>query len=396
MERTGYLRWVKNMDVCIAGLKQERYFDFINSAAAGDDARFRTFFEDEDFVEWQSAKSAPVKDRRENRFRKSNPWGHPDLRRAIAARYMFDPEGIVLTAGASLAMFIVCRALLKNGDGVLIEVPTYDPFIAAASTAADIKVYPLHRRPPDFELDIDEIERYFSSETLKMVILSNLHNPTGHFTEAVTLSGLAKLAESFDVPVVFDEVFRDLGPSEYRSSLPPAPAAQMSTNFISISSLSKSYGLGLLRCGWILAGERYRRRIAESQVEIENIGSQLTQALSAKVIENIDHFKNASLNQIQLNRKVLQECLEGPLQDGHLSGDIPSYGTMYFPAVSASRDVDSLVGRLAEKNVFVVPGKFFGAPRHIRIGFGGFVEEVSLRDGLNIIAEELKASGQSS
>jgi aspartate/methionine/tyrosine aminotransferase len=81
------------------------------------------------------------------------------------------------------------------------------------------------------------------------------------------------------------------------------------------------------------------------------------------------------------NRKILRHHLEPLLSDGVLSGEIPEHGCVYFPEVVGADDTNELVDSLAkDHNVFVVPGRFFGCPGHIRIGFGA--EPTNLENAL--------------
>ena len=70
-------------------------------------------------------------------------------------------------------------------------------------------------------------------------------------------------------------------------------------------------------------------------------------------------------------RPVVERHIEALVADGLLAGDLPPYGCMYFPRVVGVDDTRALAQRLlAEFDVLVAPGEYFGAPGHIRIGFG--------------------------
>jgi DNA-binding transcriptional MocR family regulator len=72
-----------------------------------------------------------------------NHEGYVPLNEAIAARYAVNPDGVVTAQGASMANFLTMATLLERGDEVLIEKPTYEPFLAAASyLGANIKRFP--------------------------------------------------------------------------------------------------------------------------------------------------------------------------------------------------------------------------------------------------------------
>src|SRR5436190_862725 len=168
------------------------------------------------------------------------------LRQAIGERYGVPAEQVVTADGTSMANMLAMAAIIAPGDEVLIERPTYEPLIAVASfLGADIKRF--ERRPESgFRLDPSAVERAMTPRT-RLVVLTNLHNPSGVLADEPALRAIGELAARSDALVLIDEVYLD------SASAPTRSAIHLGERFVCTNSLTKVYGLSGIRCGWILA-----------------------------------------------------------------------------------------------------------------------------------------------
>ena len=127
------------------------------------------------------------------------------LRKRIADRYGVVVENVVAADGTSMANFLAMAALISPGDEVLIEHPTYDPILAAASFLG-ASVTRFERKPTDaFRLDPAQVEPHLSPST-RLIVITNLHNPSGDLAEEAELRALGRLAVSVGARVLIDEV----------------------------------------------------------------------------------------------------------------------------------------------------------------------------------------------
>ena len=311
-----------------------------------------------------------------------NSWGHPALIESIGDRYRLAPENIAPTIGVSNGIYLTCRALLEPGDSAIIESPGYEPLVAAADFIG-AKIDFIKRRPFDYAIDPDELADKISSST-KLIIISNLHNPSGAFIGNEQLLDLLEAAQSRNphIKIIVDEVYRDLVPD-----IGP-PAAALDDTFISLNSLTKVYGLGALHCGWIIADSETISRIRQLQVLVEGSGVRLIEALSAFIIENLEKYLNRSLEILSQNRAIARQLVEPLINSDIIKGDIPTHGCVYFPKIGGVPDSEQLTDFLAKQhNLFVVPGRFFGEPSHIRIGLGG--ETKKFESSLQLFANSI-------
>ena len=168
------------------------------------------------------------------------------LRDAIAHRYQVSPDQVVAADGTSMANFLAMATMISPGDEVLIERPTYEPLVRAASfLGAQIKRF--DRNPSDaFALDPEIVDRNMSDRT-RLIVVTNLHNPSCALAGEQELRAIGDLASQRGAHILIDEVYLDSAAAAQRS------AVHLGPEFVCTSSLTKVYGLSGLRCGWILA-----------------------------------------------------------------------------------------------------------------------------------------------
>jgi hypothetical protein len=307
-------------------------------------------------------------------FKQPNAWGHPHLVEGIANNYGISSDRILITTGASLGMVMVCQTFLKKGDHVIVEHPVYEPLLAATDSLG-ARISLLKRRAEqDYQIDLNELDSLVTPQT-KLIILSNLHNPSSVWLEDKLLQEIVTTAKKYneEIKVVIDEVYHDFVKTQQR------PAALLDDSFISINSLSKVYGLGLLRCGWILAAPTTIDKIRRQGILAGNFGSRLTETLASLVFDNLAEYDSHWSAITAQNRTIVQEVLSPLLEQELLVGKIPTTGCIFFPQIAGLSDTRSFTQALAnQQQVFVVPGYFFGAPAYIRISFGGKAEELQI------------------
>jgi aspartate/methionine/tyrosine aminotransferase len=292
-------------------------------------------------------------------------WGYPPLIESISERYGVDRSWIVPTGGVSNSLYLVCSEFLGSRGHVVIETPCYRPLeIVPAMTGAAIGR--ITRRSPDYSVDPDEVGRVVKAET-QLIILSNLHNPTCAHLDDELLIEVADAARSINpqILILVDEVYHDFVTENQKS------AALLDSCFISMNSLTKVYGLGSLHVGWIIARPDVAERIAGMFVPVEGSGSRVRDLVASRIVGRLDQYLDRSVKLTNANRGILGSALAELLDRGILEGNVSSVGCTYFPRLRGVDTTDEICRRLAEEDsVYVVPGRFFDAPGHVRIGYG--------------------------
>lgn len=323
--------------------------------------------------------SEPITDRYTSVFVSGNPFVMEQLSRA----YSIGMDCILPTTGATGALSLLYRAYLEPGDHVLVETPGFDLFEDIAHVLS-AQVDCFDREGDRFEIDPDEIESRIQKNT-RLIVMTNLHNPSGMQTTDSVLLEVARIAEQHEIKVIVDEVYGDyIGPDARTHS-----AARLSPNLVSVSSLTKIYGLSTLRCGWIVASPEVLAPVRALSDQFEFGVSKLSHAVAALVMEKSDAFDAYWQDVIARSRPIMEKHFRGWQSEGLVTGLLPDYGCIAFPRITGIDDTMSLSTWLADRyGVIVVPGELFRAKGHVRIGFA--LAEQELEKALSHFTEGLK------
>jgi aspartate/methionine/tyrosine aminotransferase len=321
--------------------------------------------------------SGPVTSRYTSAFN-----GNPYVIAQLTQRYGVPDNNVLCATGASGALSLIYRALLRPGERVLVETPGFDLFHTIAASGR-LGVDHFRRHGDDFALDLDEIAARITPAT-RLIVLSNLHNPSGMALDQATLAAVGNLAEARGIHVVVDEVYADY----VDEALRPAPAATLSPAFISINSLTKSHGLSTLRCGWIVAADGQMKHIRALAEDTEFGVSNLAHAAAALVLEQPEPFVQYRQDIMRKARPIIESYHAHWSGQGLLSGQLPAFGCIAFPRLTGIDDTVAFSEWLADRcGVIVAPGEYFGAAGHIRIGFARAPADVDY--GLQALTEGL-------
>ncbi len=310
-------------------------------------------------------------------------YGYDPLLERLAHHTGAPQKCIVTASGTSMANHLAMAALLEPGDEVLIEQPTYGLLLDVAHYLR-ARVERLQRRFENgFAVDLNELEKSVSPKT-RLIVLTNLHNPTGVLIPAETIRAIGEIASRHGTHVLMDEVYLEMlfdetAPGSFRIG------QSFETNpFIVTSSLTKAYGLSGLRCGWILASTQLARRMWLLNDLFAASAAHTAERMSVMALDRLPEFRARAEAILQVNRKLLDEFLD---RRNDLECVRPSAGTIAFPRLTRG-DAEAFFKFLRDKyETTVVPGRFFEMPQHFRIGIGGDTSE--LRSGLERISAAL-------
>ncbi len=316
--------------------------------------------------------------------------GDPRLRTLIAAQGEgLSPDDVLVTTGAAGALFIISTALLSPSDHLVVVRPNYATNIETPRTiGCEISFIDLDF-DLSFALDPDRVKAAIRPNT-KLVSVTCPHNPTGTSLTRADLDALIAITAQAGCRLLVDETYRDL---YFDAPLPVA--ASLADHVISVSSLSKAYGIPGVRTGWLVTRDKqafYSFLAAKEQINI--CGSVIDEWVSASVLEQRDTFLAKLRVDMHKRRDIVRQWVESePLIDWAP----PSGGVVCFPRVNAANfDADSFYRRLLEENgTYVGPGHWFEMPRNFfRVGYLWPLEH-ELRDGLTAISTALRANWRS-
>jgi aspartate/methionine/tyrosine aminotransferase len=307
-----------------------------------------------------------------------NSYGYPPLQSAIAEYHGVDPECVVEAAGTSMANHLAMAAVLESGDEVLIEHPAYGPILDVARyLGAEVKRFS-RAEENGWAVDPADIRHSIMPNT-RLIVITNLHNPTSVLTSDSVLREVGDIARSIEAHVLVDEVYLD---AVYEGT--PQTSFHLGPEFVVTSSLTKVYGVSGLRCGWILARPDLAtkmRRLNDLYAATEVYPGEL---LSVAAFKHLDLLRERARRIVEADRKLLRDFLA---RQSAISAVRTDWGTTSFLRLQEG-NADFFLERLrSEFDTSAVPGRFFEMPDDFRIGMG--VNTEMFAEGLKRIGHTL-------
>ncbi len=304
------------------------------------------------------------------------PYGDPRLIEAIAARYSVDPAGVVPLPGTSMANFVAVAANIERGDTVLVELPTYECLPRAVEFFGGCVRTFDRREDARYAPDLQQVEVGLRAGA-RAVMVSDLHNPSGLRLSESDRQALVNLTLRYGAALIIDEVYLDAAYLAGRAPL--HTAATLGPHITVTNSLTKVYGLGPVRAGWLIGSPQVaeRARNACDYLMVNNASTSMN--LGARALSNIARLEQRSRKIHAAAWPILHEWLERRPHLRCTGNDGAVFVLIRLPdGLNAAPFVDHLV---RWHDTLVVPGSFFQLPGHIRLGFA--VEPELLREGLS-------------
>jgi aspartate/methionine/tyrosine aminotransferase len=307
------------------------------------------------------------------------------LRENLAAQYTGSTvDQIEVTNGTSEANYLLALAILRDGDEVAFQVPTYMQLWGVPrSLGATVNTFRL-RIDQDWEPDWDEFERAVNPKT-RLVYISNPNNPTGSVLTDAAMQRIVRRCESVGAYLLADEVY--LGAEIHRERT--RSFWGMSDRVIVTSGLSKAYGIPGVRIGWIVGPKEF---VAEAwtQHDYLTIGpNKISDAVARIAVqpENREKLYARTRAILQQNLPVMRAW--AATFEGFLTFREPEAGALCLMRYDSTIPSYDLCERIrVNQSVLIVPGAHLGLEGFIRVWLGGTPEFLS--EGLRRIGVELR------
>lgn len=305
--------------------------------------------------------------------------GSPSLRANIAALYgTVGPDDVIVHAGAEEAILNLCLAILEKGDRVVVNMPCYQS-LAEIPRALGAEVLPWNFRIESdrWFLDPEDLARFLDpvsgGKPVKLVVLNTPHNPTGALMRRDEFDRVIELCRRSGSILLCDEVYRMLE-QDPGKRLPAACDAY--ENGISLSVLSKSWGLAGLRIGWLAS---HRRDIIDAVATIKDYNSICasgpSEVLAGIALRNADLITGRNRALCTANITLLDRFFSS--HETMFDWIPPEAGSIAFPRLEPKggrfgSDAAAFAKALLHATgVLLLPGSLYGEyPAHFRIGFG--------------------------
>ena len=306
--------------------------------------------------------------------------GLPELKDEIAKFYDgLSTDHVIVTSGGSEAIFSIYAALMKPGDHMVCETPNYPSnYGIPQGLGQDVTLCSMDFED-DYRLNLDKIKSMVQPNT-KVLSICHPNNPTGCCITVEELQNLVDFCREKDIYLLSDETYREM----YLEDPPPA-ACTLYDKAISITSMSKCYGIPGCRIGWLACKDQHlldEVLTVREYVSITN--NSVGEVLATEVLKRGEEMMAEHREHIAINKAIVCEWVDN---HEHIEWVYPEVGVVGFPrlkdhVVEALDHPNDLFVLLADKyRTFTVPGGMMDCdPRHFRVGFGAFPEE--LKQGL--------------
>ncbi|MFJ8236068.1 PLP-dependent aminotransferase family protein [Ureibacillus sp. NPDC094379] len=294
-------------------------------------------------------------------------------------------SSILITSGAQQALHLVVQCLLKPGDAVAIENPSYN-YSLPIFQSAGIKVYdlPVHEEG----INSDELLSLYKKHRIRMIFLNpSYQNPTGYLMNAQQRKAILEISSEYGIPVVEDDPYSLT--SFNGEKIPTLKSMDVHGNVLYISSLSKIVASGL-RIGWIIGPTSVIERLADAKQQIDFGHSSFTQWIANDFMEseNFQTHMNRLVKELEKRKKQIVESLNFYLKD-EMEFIVPNGGIHLWVHIKKDHHESQLLEESMKRGIIYVPGSTMGSSKgFVRFTFARENEQ-SIDEGIKRFAEAL-------
>lgn len=301
----------------------------------------------------------------------------------LADAYAVESANVLVTAGATHAYVLAVAAALDGADvRVLVELPGYEPLRRTPEAlGATVDRF---RRPEEanYPLDPARVEAAVGEDTA-LAVTTNRHNPSGRLADRETIGAAAAAAEAAGARLLVDEVYAPYTAARDDGAFGGPTAAGLNGAVVT-GSLTKFHGLGGLRVGWIVADEQFLERVAEAYAYLPVRAAPST-ALGRRALHNADEVARRARERLRENHDVLRAFVA---DRGDLRGPVDDGAPFAFLAHD-EHDGDAVAEAAWDRDLLVVPGRFFEDSDRFRVSLGG--DPGAMNEALDALGATLDA-----
>jgi aspartate/methionine/tyrosine aminotransferase len=300
--------------------------------------------------------------------------GAPTLRERVAEQYQeVNPQEVVTLGAPEEGIFITFHALLEPGDEVVVLSPCYDSLHNLGHhLGCQVHRWQLNEVPETSAgagwcLDINALKPLLSRQP-RLVVVNFPHNPTGVLPSLAEWQEIVSLVEQSGAWLFSDEMYRGL---EYDSKGRLPSGCESGKRVVTLSGLSKTYGLPGLRSGWLVVRDQTLRQRIMGWKDYTTICAAAPSELLAEVAlvaadDLAQRCRGIVLDNLRYAEAFFRQWSE------LLRWNRPRAGSVALPGLRGERSATSLCrAALDSHGVLLLPGACLGADdHHFRIGLG--------------------------
>ena len=320
-------------------------------------------------------------------------FGIMELREAVAEKLRkennlnYSAKEVLITAGASEAIYDTYSLILEEGDEILLPNPCWPNYINAAHIMNAVPVSYSLEEENDFQIDFDELEKLVTEKT-KAIVIINPSNPIGSMLTKETLEKLAEFSKEKDLLVISDEIYEQIvyGNKEHFSM---ASIDGMKERTITINGFSKTYSMTGFRLAYIAAPEEYIRVLNTIHQHNTSCATSFVQHGGITALKEAEEDVKKMVEEYKRRRDYIVEkvnSIDG-LSLNSPDGAFYAFINVKGVGVSAEEFCEYL---LDEECVAVVPGNIFGSAGEgfVRLSYASSYEDIV--EGLNRMEKACK------
>jgi len=311
----------------------------------------------------------------------------PALVAAIAHHNGVTPDETIATIGAAHAIWIAYASLLAPGDELLVEEPAYEPLLTTArGIGAHVTRFP---RPANADYAVDpELIAPRITERTRAVLITNLHNPSGRRTDDETLREVARLIGERGGHLIVNEIYSPFDDFVDKDGVFRGCARHLADNVVVVSSMTKCYGLGTHRFGWVLGPVDVIRRAYATMM---SSAGYLPLPHAQLFIHALSHIQTlAARSRRLLADKRARASAWLAQEQPRFAWSGPQSGLFGLATLPGAGDLRlALEKGAAEHGALVVPGSFFEVPNGFRLSWS--IDDPRLDEGLDRLGRILRS-----
>ena len=307
--------------------------------------------------------------------------GYIELREAIVDKFKKDngietnPDNIIVTVGASEALYMCAQAFIESGDEVILPNPSFLSYEACVKLA-DGKIIPVDcKMENEFKLKADDVSEKITKNT-KAIMLNSPSNPTGAVMEKEDIKAIADLSIDNDFLIISDEIYEKIIYDKKHYS-----PAKYSDNVITLNGFSKTYAMTGLRIGYLTANEEYTEELLKIHQYNIACASTVSQRGAYEALTGPQDEVTKMVNEFKNRRDLIVKRLN---EMGYET--VNAEGAFYvFPKIEDKE----FVQKAAKAGVITVPGAAFGSngENHVRMSYANSYENIE--KAMNILEERV-------
>lgn len=312
--------------------------------------------------------------------------GTAELREAVADKFArvnglaVDADQVVVTVGAVNALFSALRALVSDGDGVLVPDPGWPNYRSMIAMVGAREIpYPL--LCPTWEPDLERLEHLIREDDARVLVVNLPGNPTGCVWREETIDAVMRLAVENDLFVISDEVYEQL---VFEGEHISPARFDNDGRVITVSSCSKTYAMTGWRVGYLAADRATAQTVAKLQEAVVACPNDVSQSAAVAALRG----PQSGVAEMCAAYRGRRDMAVAALRDSDLLVSEPRGAFYAFADVRAATcDTMAFARRLvAEYSVSVAPGETFGtqAAGLVRISLAS--SEETIKEGIRRIA----------